>query len=99
MNNTTQQEGRLRWVGVEIPPTEERYYHTKGAVLAAYWHNDVKKWSARGVTHYLEELQSPPLAVDELKTKFAEHLRLILGEELNTSDAYAVEWTAKELKS
>lgn len=37
---------------------------------------------------------SPP-TIGELKTKFAQHLGV---PDLDTTDAYAVEWTAKELK-
>lgn len=81
MNNSTQQEGRLR---------------TKEEIWEKWIFNGDLSWtqSAMGaMEEYHQQFPSPP-TVSELKQKFAEHL----GEkELNTTDAYAIEFAVKNL--
>lgn len=87
MNNSTQQEGRLRsaedWQKIYDGLLKNNGRKSSATVL----HDFVKE-----VIKYTKEI--PPPTVSELKQKFAEHL----GEkELNTTDAYAIEFAVKNI--
>lgn len=80
--NNNQQEGRLRALAFDFVKklsSEKEIYFTEYNLVT--WLCD-----------FYTSLPPSPLTEDELKAKFAEYL----GEkELNTTDAYAVEWTLK----
>lgn len=83
--SNTQQEGRLRSVSVIFPE------HDK--IVLTNERGDTYTSKSEELIDFFTALPSP-LTVDELKQKFAQHLGV---KELETSDAYAVEWTVKEL--
>lgn len=90
MNNSTQQEGRLRTKEEIFNKLSDRFYDIVGDGVQALTKED----AIEAMEQYHQQFSSP-LSVSELKQKFAEHL----GEkELNTTDAYAIEFAVKNLK-
>lgn len=61
-------QGAGVWI-YDKEPAEERYYHTKGATMSRYWHNDRKQWDqpAVKVIAWLNESASPKQISDEDK--------------------------------